>query len=71
MSPKGDKIHITSTRNGELDLYTMDPDGKNVKQITNLLGYDGGAWFSPDGKKLCGVQAALPRKKKLMTTKIF
>ena len=39
-------------RNGDLDLYTMDLDGKNVKQITNTLGYDGGAWFSPDGNKI-------------------
>lgn len=52
VSPKGDKIVFTSTRNGDLDLYIMDIDGKNVKQITNELGYDGGAFFSPDGKKL-------------------
>jgi Tol biopolymer transport system component len=30
----------------------MDIDGKNQKQITFGLGYDGGAFFSPDGKKL-------------------
>lgn len=52
VSPKGDKIVFTSTRNGDLDLYIMDIDGKNVKQITNEIGYDGGAFFSPDGKKL-------------------
>lgn len=52
ISPKGDKIIFTSTRNGDLDLYVMDIDGKNVKQVTHDLGYDGGAWFSPDGKKI-------------------
>jgi hypothetical protein len=52
ISPKGDKIVFTSTRNGDLDLYIMDVNGKNIKQITNELGYDGGAFFSPDGKKL-------------------
>lgn len=52
LSPKGDKIVFTSTRNGDLDLYIMDANGKNVKQITNELGYDGGAFFSPDGTKL-------------------
>jgi TolB protein len=52
VSPKGDKIIFTSTRNGDLDLYVMDIDGKNVKQVTKDLGYDGGAWFSPDGKKI-------------------
>ena len=39
-------------RNGDLDLYTCDIDGSHVKQITNTLGYDGGAFFSPDGRKL-------------------
>ena len=39
-------------RNGDLDLYTMNLDGSDVKQVTNELGYDGGAWFSPDGSKL-------------------
>jgi dipeptidyl aminopeptidase/acylaminoacyl peptidase len=52
ISPKGDKIIFTSTRNGDLDLYVMNMDGSSVKQITNELGYDGGAWFSPDGKKI-------------------
>jgi len=52
VSPKGDKIIFTSTRNGDIDLYLMDIDGSNVKQITNELGYDGGAWFSPDGSKI-------------------
>lgn len=52
VSPKGDKIVFTSTRSGDLELYTMDLDGNNAKQITNELGYDGGAFFSPDGSKL-------------------
>ena len=52
VSPKGDKIVFTSTRSGDLELYTMDLDGDNVKQITNELGYDGGAFFSPDGTKI-------------------
>lgn len=52
VSPKGDKIVFTSTRSGDIELWTMDIDGKNQKQITNELGYDGGAFFSPDGKKL-------------------
>jgi TolB protein len=52
VSPKGDKIVFTSTRSGDLELYTMNLDGTGVKQITNELGYDGGAFFSPDGTKL-------------------
>jgi TolB protein len=52
VSPKGDKIVFTSTRNGDLDLYVMNIDGTDVKQITHELGYDGGAFFSPDGSKI-------------------
>ncbi|RCW93614.1 TolB family protein [Winogradskyella arenosi] len=52
VSPKGDKIVFTSTRSGDLELYTMNLDGSNVKQITDELGYDGGAFFSPDGTKI-------------------
>ncbi|MBK7763136.1 MAG: PD40 domain-containing protein [Bacteroidetes bacterium] len=52
VSPKGDKIVFTSTRSGDLELWTMDIDGSNQTQITNALGYDGGAFFSPDGTKL-------------------
>lgn len=52
VSPKGDKIVFTSTRSGDLELWTMNIDGTNLHQVTNQLGYDGGAFFSPDGKKL-------------------
>lgn len=52
VSPDGKQIVFTSTRSGDLELYTMDLYGNNVKQITSELGYDGGAFFSPDGTKL-------------------
>ena len=52
VSPLGDKIIFTSTRDGDIDLYEMNIDGSSVKRITKDLGYDGGAWFSPDGSKI-------------------
>jgi TolB protein len=52
VSPKGDKIVFTSTRSGDLELWTMNIDGSEQKQITFGLGYDGGAFFSADGKKI-------------------
>lgn len=36
-----------------IDLYIMDADGGNVRQLTDVPGYDGGPFFSPDGKRLC------------------
>ncbi len=35
-----------------MDLFIMRADGTDVRQITNALGYDGGPFFSPDGKRL-------------------
>jgi TolB protein len=50
LSADGKKIVFTSSRNGDLDIYTMNPDGSGVQRLTNTLGYDGGPFFSPDGK---------------------
>ena len=52
LSPDQKTIVFTSVRNGDLDVYAMDLDGKNVKQLTHELGYDGGAFFSQDGEKI-------------------
>src|SRR5689334_17627486 len=48
ISLDGKKITFTSMRNGDLDIYSMDADGRNVKQLTHELGYDGGPTYSPD-----------------------
>ena len=34
------------------ELYIMDSDGSNLKRLTNQPGYDGGPFFSPDGKRV-------------------
>lgn len=52
VSPQGDRIVFTSSRDGDLELYTMAMDGSDVRRITHRLGYDGGAFFSPDGSKI-------------------
>ena len=36
-----------------IDLYLMDADGSNVRQLTDVDGYDGGPFFSPDGLRIC------------------
>lgn len=35
-----------------MDLYIMKADGSAMKQLTTHKGYDGGPFFSPDGKRL-------------------
>ena len=42
----------TSDKDGDLELYIMDLKSGKEKRITHTVGYDGGAWFSRDGKKL-------------------
>ena len=54
-SPDGKQIVFCSNRGGadNLELYIMDADGKNVRQLTNAPGcYNGGPFFSPDGKQV-------------------
>ena len=46
------RIIFTSTRDGDLELYSMKDDGTDVKRLTNSVGYDGGGFFSPDGKQI-------------------
>ena len=35
-----------------IDIYIMDADGTNVKRLTHTNTYDGGPFFSPDGKRI-------------------
>lgn len=66
------KIVYTSLASGDLDLWTMNSDGSHKKQITRAIGYDGGAVFSRDGKRLVwranhpGTPEAMARYKDLL-----
>jgi Tol biopolymer transport system component len=54
-SPDGKQIVFCSNRSGpeNLELYIMDADGKNVRQLTHAPHcYNGGPFFSPDGKRV-------------------
>ncbi len=35
------------------DIFIMNSDGSNVVRLTKSPGYDGGPFFSPDGKRIC------------------
>jgi Tol biopolymer transport system component len=52
-SNDGKHIVFCSNRDGNLELYIMDSDGKHVRKLTNVPGcYNGGPFFSPDGKRV-------------------
>lgn len=63
VSPLGDKIVFTSTRDGDPEIYTMNLDGSDQTRLTFHKGYDGGPFFSQDGKKIV-FRASSPRTKK-------
>ena len=49
---KTNTILYTSKSSGDLDLWTMKPDGSHKTRVTTDAGYDGGAFFSRDGKQI-------------------
>ena len=71
-SPDSKKIAFVSDRNGSSQIWMMDADGANAKQITNLSTEAGGVLYSHDGKNLvftsdvfpdCGADDACNKKK--------
>lgn len=39
-------------RPGELDIYVMDADGSNIRQVTHLSGANFAPYWHPDGKRI-------------------
>ena len=54
-SPNGDLIAFTRRSGGvdyDYDIYTMRPDGTQIKQLTRTPGNDSHSSWSPDGKSI-------------------
>ena len=51
-SPDGKSIALTSTRDGNQELYIMDASGQNLKRITQDPGLDAHPTWTPDGRHL-------------------
>ncbi|NBV87410.1 MAG: peptidase M28, partial [Verrucomicrobia bacterium] len=47
-----DRARFTRDQAFFADLYVMNADGSDVRQITRTPGYDGGPFFSPDGTRI-------------------
>lgn len=52
VSPDGRYVVFTSTRSGDLELWRHDLQTGEQIQLTDSLGYDGGAFFSRDSKQI-------------------
>ena len=51
-SPRGDLIAFVRKVNGDFDVFTVRPDGKDVRQLTHSKGNDAHPAWSPDGQKI-------------------
>ena len=56
-SPDGRTILFNTFRDNNLDIYVINTDGTDEKQLTNHKGYDGHPAWSPDGKKVIFVSS--------------
>jgi Tol biopolymer transport system component len=51
-SPDGKWICFTRGAGKDADIYVMRSDGSGAVKVVGAAGYDGGPFFSPDGKRL-------------------
>lgn len=51
-SPNGDLIAFTRSVDGDFDIYTIKPDGSDLRRLTRAVGHDAHCSWSPDGKHL-------------------
>src|SRR5574340_273555 len=60
-SPDSKRIAYISDRGGSAQVWLMDPDGSNAKQVTSVSTEAGGVLFSPDGKNLVFTSDVYPQ----------
>ena len=51
-SPDGTRIAFLSDRDGDLEVYTMRPNGSSVRQLTSNDGFEFQPNWSPDGEQI-------------------
>jgi len=51
-SPRGDLIAFIRRNGADFEVFTIHPDGTDVKQLTNLHGVNAHLAWSPDGERL-------------------
>jgi TolB protein len=49
-SPRGDLIVFTRLHEGDFEIFSIRPDGKDLKRLTNSPGNDSHCTWSPDGE---------------------
>lgn len=59
-TPDSKRILFTSTRSGGSQVWTMDPDGNDAKQITSIVTEATGHTLSTDAKKIVFLSSVYP-----------
>lgn len=59
-SPDGKRLAMISTRSGSAQIWMMNADGSEARQVTNLSTEADGVTFSPDGQLLLFVSEVYP-----------
>jgi dipeptidyl aminopeptidase/acylaminoacyl peptidase len=59
-SPDSKQIFFTSNRSGSSQIWVMNADGSNARQITRFAAEAGGILLSPDGKKIVFLSSVYP-----------
>jgi len=59
-SPDSRKVAFISDRGGSSQVWLMDADGRNPRQITDISTEAGGVVYAPDGKNLVFVSSVFP-----------
>ena len=58
--PDSKRIAFVSNRGGSSQVWLMDPDGSNAKQVTSLSTEAGGILISPNGKRIVFTSDVFP-----------
>lgn len=65
--PVTGRVLFTSVRDGDLEMYSMEPDGSDVLRLTKRPGYDGGGFYSWDGTKIVA-RSGFPKDAEALAT---
>ena len=65
-SPRGDIIAFTRQIDGDFEIFSIRPDGKDLRRLTNSPGNDSHGGFSPDGERIVFTSARMGFKDEAM-----
>ena len=52
LAPDRTQVAFSSNRNGNFDIYVMDPDGQRLRRLTSTPAHEGEPAWTPDGRHI-------------------